>query len=211
MLITWLGQYCFKIQEQNTTIVIDPYDQSTGLKLPRLKADILLMTEGGAEHGNAAAVGGEPFVIDGPGEYEVKNIFVYGLPFISEKQKDQPIITLYLIKIGEITMAHLGGLKTTLGDEQLEILEGTDILLVPVGGKSSLTAEAASHVISQIEPRIVIPMNYKIPGLKTSADPVNKFSQEMGVKGNESVDKVKIFKKDLPQEETKIIIMEPSR
>ena len=82
-----------------------------------------------------------------------------------------------------------------------------DILLVPIGGVYTINTDQASEVISQIEPRIVIPMHYKIPALKVNIEGINKFSKEMGVKETEALDKLRITKKDLPQEETKVVIL----
>jgi len=98
--------------------------------------------------------------------------------------------------------------QESLTDEQLEELEGVDILLIPVGGEETINGTGAVKIISQIQPRIVIPMHYKIPGLNTKLEPVDKFLKEFGVSAPEKMEKLKISKKDLPQEETKVIILE---
>jgi L-ascorbate metabolism protein UlaG (beta-lactamase superfamily) len=82
-----------------------------------------------------------------------------------------------------------------------------DILLVPVGGVFTVDGKKAAEVVNQIEPRLVIPMHYAIPGLKIKLNPINKFCDEMGVKTNGAEEKLKISKKDLPVEETKVIIL----
>jgi L-ascorbate metabolism protein UlaG (beta-lactamase superfamily) len=144
-------------------------------------------------------------LIDAAGEYEVKNVFVYGIP--AEKKDGKPI-TMYLIEMDGIKVAHLGNLgQDTLTDKQMEILEGVDILLVPVGGGDSLNATKAVKLISQIQPRIVIPMYYKVPGLSLKLDSLDAFIKEYGVSKLEPQDKLKISKKDLPQEETKVEVL----
>lgn len=217
MYITWLGQSCFKIQSKTTNgetiLITDPFDKKIGLKLPRqLKADIVTLSHDHSDHNNLADVSGisspKPFIVKNPGEYEIKNIFIYGLSSFHDKvegkERGQNII--YRFETEELSLVHLGDLGHSLNDEQLEKLQGTDILLVPVGGTYTLDAKEAAGVISQIEPRIVIPMHYKTPGLNLKIDGVDKFCKEMGVCSKIEDNKLKITKKDLPQEEMKIII-----
>jgi len=209
MYITWLGQSCFKIQGKEVTIVTDPHEPSLGLKLPRMNADIVTVSHDHYDHNNSGAISGHPIVINTPGEYEVKKVFIYGIPsWHDDKQgAERGNNTIYLFEFEELKIAHLGDLGCALTDEQLEKLEGADILMIPVGGVYTLNAKGAAQVISQIEPRIVIPMHYKVPGLKVNIDGVDKFSRELGAKKAESIDKLRIIKRDLPAEETKIIIL----
>lgn len=213
MTITWLGQACFKIEGKDTTIVIDPYDASIGLKLPKLTAQILLITHGHRDHANRAGVSGSPFVIEGPGEYEVRNVFVYGVPGFhdTEQGASRGMITMYAVEFEGLTIAHLSDLGTTeLTPEQLDKLEDVDILMIPVGGVYTIDAKGAAKVISQIEPRIVVPMHYHIPGLKLPKPIENseKFRKELGVK-TELLDKLRITQRDIPQEETRVIELKP--
>jgi len=180
MYISWLGLNCFKIQSQNIVLITDPFDPKTGLKLPRLQADIVTVSQKDSPEFNK--LNGQPLQPD--------------------------FSTLYYFEVEDIGIGHLGSINHPLTNEQLEVFEGTDILLVPIGGKPALTAEKAAEVISQIEPRIVIPMYYKIPGLKIPLNPLDKFLQVMGIKSPEILPKYKIQKRDLPQEETEIIILQ---
>jgi L-ascorbate metabolism protein UlaG (beta-lactamase superfamily) len=213
MIINWLGQSCFKIQDKDATLVTDPYGASVGFKLPRLSADIVTTSHDHDDHNNVSAVSGvngSPFIISSPGEYEVKGIFVYGIPAWHDKSegKERGANTIYRIEVEGISIVHLGDLGHTLSEETVAKLEGVDILLIPVGGKWTIGAHEAIEVISELEPRIVIPMHYKIPGLKADVDPVDKFLKEMGASKAEKLPKLKIVKKDLPQEETKVILLE---
>jgi len=213
MTITWLGQSCFKIQDKDATLVTDPYGESVGFKLPRLSADIVTTSHDHDDHNNVSAVSGttgSPFIISGPGEYEVKGIFVYGIPAWHDKSegKERGANTIYRIEVEGLSIVHLGDLGHTLSEETVAKLEGVDILLIPVGGKWTIGTNEAVLVISELEPRIVIPMHYKIPGLKVDVDPVDKFLKEMGASKAEKLPKLKIAKKDLPQEETKVILLE---
>ena len=218
MIIQWLGRSCFKVQTKNgsdeSTIVIDPFEDNTsGLKMPRIQADILLMTHNHHDHNNAAAIKGEPFTIVNPGEYEFHGVFVYGIPaFHDDKQgQERGLTNVYKIITEEISIVHLGDLGQTLSDEQLERLGNVDILMIPVGGKYTINSEKANEVISQLEPRFVIPMHYKMDGEKASPDEaldtLDKFLKSSGLP-SEKMEKFKISKKDLvSQAETKIITL----
>lgn len=215
MIITWLGHACFKIQDKEVTIITDPYDSSIGFKLPRLKADIVTVSHDHYDHNNIAGVkgiSGEPFIIKNPGEYEIKGVFIYGIPFWHDKSegKERGANIAYRIEIEGISVVHLGDLGHFLTEEQAALLGSIDILLIPVGGKYTIGVKEAVEIINELEPRIVIPMHYKIPGLKIDIEPVDKFLKEMGVSKVERLPKLKIVKKDLPQEETKVILLEKS-
>jgi len=150
-----------------------------------------------------------PFIINSPGEYEVKNVFVYGIScwHDASEGKDRGINTIFRIEAEGISIAHLGDLGHSLSNGQLEQLKSVDILMIPVGGTYTINAKQASEVISQVEPRIVIPMHYKIKGLKINLDPIDKFCKEIGVCPTETLPKLKILKKDLPQDEMKIFVL----
>lgn len=211
MIINWLGNSAFKIQDKEVVMAIDPFSDKIGLKMPKFQADIVLITHDHEDHNNPEAIKGEPFLIDNPGEYEVKNVFIYGISGFHDNKEgvERGKITMYLLEIEGIKIAHLGDLgQHTLTTEQLELLEGTDILLIPVGGNFTIDGAEAVEIISQIQPRIVIPMHYKIPGLNLKLEGVEKFLKEFGVTSPEKMEKLKINKKDLPQEETKVIILE---
>ncbi len=212
MTIFWLGQSAFKIQDKEVTVAIDPFD-NIGLRMPKFNAEVLLITHDHPDHNNKDAIKGTPFLIDGPGEYEVKNVFVYGIPaFHDDKQgAERGKITIYLIEIDGIKIAHLSDFgQDSLNTEQLEMLEGVDILLIPVGGIHTIDGEQAAKIVSQLQPRIVIPMHYKIPHNNAKLEGVEKFLKEFGATNPEKMDKLKISKKDLPQEETKVILLNVS-
>ena len=217
MEIIWLGQSCFKIQDKNIILITDPYNCELGLKpLQQLKADIVTVSHNHGDHNNIGVISGidkktPPLIISDPGEYEIKNVFIYGISCFHDKEqgKQRGLNTIYLIKINEITVAHLGDLGHILSDEQLEKIEKVDILLIPVGGTVTINAKEAKQIISQIEPKIVIPMHYQIPGLEKTLDGVDKFYSEMSIKKPEIISKLKISRKDLiSQIEMKIIEME---
>jgi L-ascorbate metabolism protein UlaG (beta-lactamase superfamily) len=212
MVITWFGQSCIKLQNKDTALVFDPYNASIGFPLPKLSASILCITHDHYDHNNVKAVGGDPFVIDQPGEYEVRGTFVYGIPSFHDASqgKERGPNIIYAVEFEDVFVTHLGDLGTTeLTDEQMERIEGTDILFIPVGGKYTINAKQAVDVIQRIEPRIIIPIHYKIPKLKEPLDDVSLFLKAQGVKNGEPLESLKISKKDLPQDKTETIVLRP--
>lgn len=196
MQIQWTGLASFRIQTSHAVIVTDPFSDSTGLTMPKLKADLTLVSD--LENplcNNTKRLSGDGKVIDGPGEYEIKGTFVYGIPATN---------TLYLIEDDNVSVAFLGALDSGLSNGQLEKLEGVDILLLPVG---TLTKEQRSVVVSQLEPRVIIPYLYKQPKVKKDLEPLETFLKEMGVKKAEPMEKYSVKDKDLPQEDTQVIVL----
>lgn len=212
MQIQWLGQSCFKIQtktkEQEVTVVTDPFADSIGLKMPKFQADMVTISHDHDDHNNIEAIRGEPFVVTNPGEYETKGVFVYGLPAWHDEEngKKRGAVTMYKINSEDINILHLSDLGHSLSDEQIEKIGEVDILLIPVGGEVTLSNQKITEMISEIEPRIVIPMHYQLPGLKMKLNDVNSFIRSSGLP-SETIDKLKISKKDLIGEGTKIIIL----
>jgi len=212
MHIYWLGEGCFKFQSGETTVVIDPYPKDIGLKPPRTKADIAIMSN--PKSNGIESVSGDYFLINGPGEYEVKGVFVYGvgLDSVSENngKKGEETTTIYRIEAENISVAHLDGLNKSLNNRELEKLENVDVLIIPVGGGDVLVAKKAVEIINQVEPRVVIPMKYKLPKLKRKYDPVDNFLKEMHATKIKPLSKYIVKKKDLPQDKTDIILLEQS-
>ncbi len=212
MIIQWLGQSYFKIETKGKIIAIDPYSENIlGIKPPRFKADILLITHQHEDHNNKSAILGEPFVLEGPGEIEKEGIFIEGLPSFHDNRsgRDRGFNTIYTIDSEDLTICHLGDLgEKMLKEEALEKLSEIDILLIPVGGIYTIDAEEAISIINQIEPKIVIPMHYRFDNIKLKLEPLDKFLKAFGKKPEE-VDKLVIRKNQLPQE-TKLFILKPS-
>ena len=217
MKIIWHGQACFQIITQENkgekvVIVIDPFSEEIGLKLPKLEADILLVTHQHSDHNNIQAVSGKPFLIDSPGEYEIKGIFIQGIPSFHDESQGQERgrTTIYTIETEQMSLCHLGDLgQKELTTNQLERIGAVDILMVPIGGKYTISAKEAIKVMAQIEPKIIIPMHYKIPKLKIKLASFNDFLKSLGIKSIESTDKLLIKKGNLSEEEAKIIILKP--
>lgn len=217
MQISWKGQACFFViiqrnKQEQVKIVLDPFDPSIGLKLPSLEADIVAVTHDHEDHNNSKEVKGDPFVISNPGEYEIKDVFVKGIPsFHDDSQgKDRGMNTIYVIEAESIRICHLGDIgQTELSSEQIEKIGNIDLLLVPVGGVYTIGAKHAAKIVHQIEPRMVIPMHYALPKLKFKLDKVDDFLREMGVKDAEPESKLVLKAKDFSLDEMKVMVLTP--
>lgn len=232
MQIVWKGQACFHItaskgNKEQVKILIDPFEDSLGLKLSPQEADIVLVTHAHFDHNNVKAAkparnashsdagGGTPFLIDSQGEYETKGVFVQGIKtFHDDTQgKERGLNTVYTIAVEGITLCHMGDLgQKELTPEQVEQIGQVHVLLIPVGGTYTITGKEAGKIISQIEPAMVIPMHYALPKVKAKLAPVSEFLQAMGKKDLEPQAKLTIKEKDVAgeQKEAEIVVMKPS-
>lgn len=212
-MITWLGQSCFRIeaksQNEEITIIVNPFDpEKTGLKLPRtLTADLVLQGDSGVKYPVETKDGKKPFLINGPGEYEIKGIFVYAIPFTPKNGGTYEYI--FRIEAEDVILVHAGNLDRVPTETELQEIEGLDVLFVPVGGTDTLDGKKAAELISELEPRIAIPMRYKIPGLTIKEEGVESFIKAVGSK-SEGLPKLKLSRKDLPVDEMRVVVLEKS-
>jgi len=211
MTITWYGHSCFKISNQggHLTIITDPFDKKIGLTPPRGNAHIITVSHDHFDHNNTKAISGEPFIIDTPGEYEVEGIRVLGVSGYHDKKEgeERGLNTMYLMKVDDIRICHLGDMgQEKLTDKQLELIGDVDVLMIPVDGVYTINAKEAVKIIKQIEPNIIIPMHYKLPGLTEKLADVKDFLKEMGLNGQEPVDKLTLKKKDLIGKEMEVVV-----
>lgn len=212
MELTWLGHSCFRLRGKEATLVTDPPAPSTGYSIGRPSADIITISHDHPGHSYVKAVSGDvKKVVTGPGEYEIQQILITGVATWHDQEQGNVHgrNTAYLITMDDIHICHLGDLGDTLSDRALEALKGADVVLVPVGGGYSLNAEKAAEVITQLDPRLIIPMHYATPAYKPNGaalDPVDKFLREMGVEAAEPLPKLVITPASLPAEPQVVVL-----
>jgi L-ascorbate metabolism protein UlaG (beta-lactamase superfamily) len=210
MEINWLGQSAFRIKGKQTTVVIDPFLTEKGDNLNRVAADILCFSyQDPSTDAIIAKIRGEPYIIRGPGEYEVGSTFVIGIPTYQDDNKGsiRGNNTVYTLEIEEISVCHLGRLGHILDEEQIETIGNVDVLLVPVGGNMTINASTAAKLMRTMEPKVVIPMHYKTSQTSLEIDPVDKFLSETGSQGVPAQPKISITRNNLPQS-TQVMLLE---
>lgn len=195
------------------TVVTDPFDASVGFKFPKVEADMVTISHDHQDHNQKQLVGGKPYVIDGPGEYEVKGVSVLGLQTFHDEVQGQKrgLNTVYRIEFEGISLSHLGDLGHPLSSGQLAELNGVDVLFIPVGGVYTIGPKRAVEVISQVEPKIVIPMHYRVSEQKGD----KTFGQLTGVKeflkeiGEEVTPQLKLLvSRDRLPSEREVVVLE---
>ncbi len=202
MVITYYGLSCFKIQSGDNTLVFDLPLKSSGLRPPRFHSDIIIQSSSY----DAEKVLEDSFLIDGPGEYEVKGVYIRGMKSYHDSSfgKKYGLNTIYVLRLENMNLCFLGD----FGEKELrpELKEGIgkiDILFVPITGE--LDAEEARNIINQIEPAIAIPAHFSE---EKKGDALKKFLGEMGQKDTKPQEKLSIKKKDIKENGTEVVVLE---
>ncbi len=209
MQISWHGQYTVKVVTKEVTLILDPYSPAVGLPAFRAKGDIVSLTNPADETmSQISGVQGDPLVIDTPGEYSVKGLTLHSLGWAPEGEAERNVQRWV---IEDMVVLHIGALNREFEEKELQELERTDVdvLLIPIGGGSGLTTKQALKMVATLEPRVVIPIHYKLPGVKEELEDVKTFATEMGADANQVEKKVILKKSKLPQDDVLTAILVP--
>ncbi len=200
MDISWLGHSCFRIRGSHAIVITDPYSPSLGYSLGKPTARIVTVSHQHPGHSYVQGIGGEPRLVTRPGEYEISGVLIIGIATFHDADRGgkRGKNTIYLMEIDEVVVCHLGDLGHVLTAEQVEEIGNVDVLLLPVGGVSTINAPMAAEVVRQLEPKAVVPMHYKTSALSWELEPVEKFLKEIGVKQVEPQPKLSLTKSSLP-------------
>jgi L-ascorbate metabolism protein UlaG (beta-lactamase superfamily) len=152
---------------------------------------------------------GDPRVIDIPGEYSANGVNIIGLSSYHDDKngEERGSNTLYILESEDLRICHLGDLGAKLSEKQFETINGIDILMVPIGGKYTIDGKVAVELIKKIEPKIIIPMHFKMKSSTIDIDDEKKFCAEIGTCPKERVPKMNVKKKDLENKNMEVIIM----
>jgi L-ascorbate metabolism protein UlaG (beta-lactamase superfamily) len=214
MEINWYGHSCFRLTERGlATVVTDPYDHTvTGYDPLKLRGDIVTVSHAAPGHNYASAVKGKSHTITGPGEFEIGGVFITGVQTNGHTKRDADELrnTLYVFDYEGVTVAHLGDLRRVPSQTEIEALGNVHVALVPVGGGGGLNAAKAAEVISLLEPGIVIPMHYHIPGANFKLAALSKFLKEMGLGEISPQPSLKVSSSSIP-EETRVVVLSYQR
>ena len=211
MDITWHGHSCFRLRGRDVTVVTDPYGRGTGYPPLRLSADLVTVSHDHPNHNFVDAVqlaDRRLRRIDGPGEYEIAGAMITGVATYRDKQKGKlhGKNTAYLVGLDELSICHVGDLGHPLSAEQIEALKDADVLLVPVAGGCTIDAVEAVEVVSQLEPKLVIPMHYGTPGVQLES--ADRFCRELGVADIAVQPRLTVTRSTLPSE-TQVVLLAP--
>lgn len=209
MEIAWLGHSCFRLKGKGATLVTDPYDPTLGYKLGKVSANIVTVSHQHPGHSFVQGIDGNPRVVHRPGEYEIAEVLIEGIATFHDAQHGEKLgkNTVYILEIDDLTVCHLGDLGHALSTEQVASIGDPQVLMVPVGGMSTIDAQAAAEIVRRLEPRVVIPMHYKTDFLKAELDPVAKFLKQMGIAQAASQPKLSITRSSLPAD-THVVLLD---
>ena len=217
MVITSYGVSCFKVTSGQLVLAFDPPSKKSAAKSPYFQTDIVLISHDHDNHNGEevlhAPKDGEIFVVDGPGEYEYKGVTIQGIASFHDNQsgKKHGANTIYRVEIEDIALLHMGDFgENELRPEVKEKIGNIDIVFLPIGADSVMDPETAAEIANQIEPKIIIPMHYNLESEAKQKSLLKEFLDETGAHNVKPEEKLTIKKKELPEKETKIIVLEPA-
>ncbi|MGB0757738.1 MAG: MBL fold metallo-hydrolase [Patescibacteria group bacterium] len=184
----------------DSVILLDPFQTKTwGGRQPKMDAEVVISTDSKVDK---KLISKEAFVITTPGEYETREISIYGADAGAAGG------TVYVVGSEDIKIGHVGSLTSTdLSAKARELLDSVDVLCVPIGGGDRLDGKQAARLVQDLEPRMVIPLYYKFSGVSAKVDDEKAFLKELGIKKFEETQKLTLKKKDLPQDEMVVTLV----
>ncbi len=211
MIITYDGVESVKVSHGDFTIALNPISKESKHKLSSFGSDLVLITANHPDlNGSDTATrqGKEPFVIKGPGEYEVRGVFVRGFSSKTVYGGVERFNTVYTFELDGIRVAYLGAISDKdLGTKAKEEMGDIDILFVPIGGDEVLNPEDAYKMALKREPKIIIPIHYGAVGDK---DALKTFLKEADASNTAPIDKLTIKKKDLVDKQGEVVVLSSS-
>ncbi len=194
----WYGHNCFRIRGKDVVVMTDPVGKATGYSLTKQTADLVTISSPQPEHANLAAIKPEYDTIDGPGEYEIHDVFVTGIrTHLDEEQgKLRGHNTSYLIELDGMVICHLGDLGHALSEEHAEAMTDVDILLIPAGNPH-LEPVRAAEIASQLSPKVVIPMQFATPSGDRKLGELDAFCRNLGFPVPGAEEKLTVKSSDL--------------
>lgn len=201
MDMTWLGHACFRMRGREGVVLTDPPDPKSGHAIPRTEAGLVTMSHDHPGHASLRSVAGEPVVLRGPGEYEVREILVTGIGTFHDDENGalRGRNTVFTIRLDDLLICHLGDLGHSLPATDLDRIGDVDIALVPISGPdTNLSAARAAEIVHQLEPKVVVPMSYDPDDTKKDT-PFQRLLHELGVKDLTPVPKLSVTRTTLPE------------
>ena len=208
MEIAWLGHSCFRLRTGDVAVITDPFPDSIGLYMVESQALAVTVSHQHDNHSCWQSVGGDPMVLQGPGEYELSGIYITGV--MTPRGEGDPEAkrnTAYLIEMENLRLCHLGDVSGALSVRQVEQLVPVDVLFLPVGGVCTVEMPQALEMVQRLEPRVVIPMHYRLPELQVELGGMDGFLREMGLRDVQPQVRLNISGSSLPRE-MRVVVLE---
>ncbi len=212
MIITYHGGECFKVSQGDLTLAFNPPSKESKLKVSKFGADIVLVSLNNPDFNgvDTASLGDKvPFVVNGPGEYDVKSVTIRGYLSPSQYDKAQPINTIYSVIVEGVHICFLGALGgDDLPIEAKQELDQIDVLITPIGGDGVFDYATAYKRAVQLEPKVVIPMHFGMTS--GNKDALKLFLKEAAAEATQPIDKFVFKRKDIEGKEGEIVVLQNS-
>ena len=210
MEINYAGHACFKIKGSNATIITDPFNPELGYSLGQPSANIVTVSHPHPGHSYTQAVQDKPRIVSRPGEYEICGVLIIGISSFHDNESGsvRGKNNIFVMEIDDISICHLGDVGHVLTPAQLQEIDNVDVLLIPVGGSTTIDATVAAQIVRQLEPRIVIPMHYRDQVVSHHLETSARFLKEMGAGEVVPKPKLVVTKSNLPAT-TQVVLLEP--
>lgn len=207
----WFGHNCIRFKAREATILTDPVERATGYAMPKQTADIITLSTAQRDDADLRAVKPPFQVLDGPGEYELHEVFIHGLRTYRdpEKRKEKGHNTIYTIVAEGLNVVHLGSLGHKLNEENTDLLSAVDVLFVPAGGGDAITPEQAAEITTELEPKVVIPIRYQTADGDKNLAPVDEFCKHLGIDVPEAQEKLVLKPSDFG-DTTQLFLLTPT-
>jgi L-ascorbate metabolism protein UlaG (beta-lactamase superfamily) len=206
MDIYWLGHGCFRLRGKDATVVTDPAPPTTGYRLRGIAADVVTQSSEAVEVSYRQALTGEPKYITAPGEYEIAGVLINGIRTAHDPESADRRNVAYVLDLDDVRVCHLGSIAHKPSTEDVEVLGGADVLIVPVGGGKVFDAQRAAETVSLLEPKIIIPMMYQTEASTGELLPLERFIKELGFEAKAPESRLAVTKSNVPSVTTVVVL-----
>ena len=218
LTIQYLGHTCFLFTGSGITVLVNPYESAgctAGYTLPDIQPDVVLISSFLLDEGAIDAVSGNPQVFTEKGIHKTKGVNFKGFSLPHDRQGGRRFGSniAWRWTQGGIDIVHLGGAAAPLVTENKILLNGSDILLAPVGGgMKAYNPTEAKEAIDILNSKMIIPTHYRTDA--SSADncdlvPVDEFLTLVGDMEVAKVDsdRLTVTKADLNRDKTLVRVL----
>jgi L-ascorbate metabolism protein UlaG (beta-lactamase superfamily) len=209
MELIWLGHSCVRLRHRDTVVMQDPFDRALGYNVGRWSADIVTVSHDHPGHNNASSIQGDPKVLTGPGEYDIAAVPIFGVATFHDRQRgsERGRNTAFVVELDEVRVCHLGDIGEPPNADMVKAIGVVDVLLVPVGGSTTVDAQGAVETVRLLEPKIIVPMHYSTPALKRDdLAGVEPFLTAMGVTSANPLQRLSVTATSLPSEPQVVVL-----